>query len=373
MYIYQHSDWPNFRWDNERVQPVLAPVIFKIGKLWGRMEHLGFQVQEQAILEVMTSDALKTSEIEGEHLDPDEVRSSIARHLAMDEAGLLPTDRRVDGIVEMLLDATRHFDQPLTEKRLLKWHTGLFPTGLSGLSLVTKGYWRTDNGGPMQVVSGSYGRLYVHFEAPPATQLPAEITRFLTWFNQAESQLNLFIKAAIAHLWFVTLHPFDDGNGRTSRAIADMMLARAEGQPNRFYSMSTQIRRDRKNYYKELESAQKGDLDITRWILWFLSSLSQAVDLSEAILENILNKTRFWDQHANKQLNSRQIAMLNILFDGIKGKLSSSKWAIMMKCSQDTASRDIQDLIDQDILIKSTEGGRSTSYLLRDFPINRID
>lgn len=373
MYIYEKAGWPNFIWNIKLVQQELAPVIFKAGRLYGRMEGLGFQLQDQAILQIMTSDVIKTSEIEGETLDQTEVRSSIARHLGIDVAGLLPTDRRVDGIVEILLDATRNFNQPLTEQRLFQWHRDLFPTGISGMLLVNQGMWRTDGAGPMQVVSGSYGRTKVHFEAPSASKLPKEIKHFLKWFNQTESELSLFIKAAIAHLWFVTLHPFDDGNGRISRAIADMMLARADNQPNRFYSMSTQIRRDRKNYYLELEAAQKGSMDITRWILWFLKSLSQAIELSDSILEFVLNKAKFWEQNTEKKFNQRQITMLNILFDGLKGKLTSSKWAKMMKCSQDTATRDIHELIEQGILIKSAEGGRSTNYILKDFPINQIE
>lgn len=373
MYIYQKSNWPIFIWDKEATQQALSTVIFKIGRLYGRMEGLGFQLQDQAILQIMTSDVIKTCEIEGENLNKEEVRSSIAKHLGIEIVGPLPSDRRVDGIVEMLLDATRRFDQPLTKERLLHWHKELFESGFSGLSLVNRGFWRTDSDGPMQVVSGHYGRLKVHFEAPPASELPNEISRFLKWFNNSDEELNLIIKSAIAHLWFVTLHPFDDGNGRISRAIADMMLARADNQPNRFYSMSTQIQRDRKNYYLELESAQKGSLDITSWILWFLKALSKAVDLSDSILEHVLNKARFWEQNRDKNFNQRQIAMLNILFDGIKGNLTSSKWAKMMKCSQDTATRDIHNLIDQGILQKSAESGRSTKYNLVGFAINQID
>jgi Fic family protein len=373
MYIYQDPHWPNFTWDANKVQQALLPVTFAEGRLLGKMENLGFHLQEQATLITLTNDVLKTSEIEGEMLKTDEVRSSIARHLGIDIGGLLPADRHVDGIVEMLLDATQHYDKPLTEERLCGWHEALFPRGMSGLMFVNNGILRTDQAGPMQVVSGHYGRERVHFEAPPASQLPVELHKFLEWFNQSQTHTNTLVKAAIAHLWFVTLHPFDDGNGRISRAIADMVLAQAEGQPRRFYSMSAQIRRDRKNYYLELEHAQKGTLDITPWIIWFLNTLSRAIMLSESHLEKILYKAKFWELHASKKLNERQIFMLNILFDGFKGKLSTSKWAKMMKCSQDTAARDIGDLMNQDILIKSAEGGRSTHYCLKDFPINSID
>ncbi len=373
MYIYEKPYWPNFTWDAQKVYKALMPVNFQLGLLLGRMENLSFPLQEEAVLNTLTNDVLKTSEIEGETLDKDVVRSSIARHLGMDIGSLLPADRHIDATVEMLLDATRNYNTPLTEQRLRHWHADLFPKGLSGLMLVNRGNWRNDSEGPMQVVSGSYGRQKVHFQAPAAQQLPTEIKRFLEWFNHPNPEMDLFIKAAIAHLWFVTLHPFDDGNGRISRAIADMALAQAENQPNRFYSMSTQIRRERNSYYTELERAQNGTLDITRWILWFLNTLGYAIEQSGTLLEIVLNKAKFWEQHSSKQLNNRQISMLNVLFSGFKGKLTSSKWAKMTNCSQDTATRDIQDLITQEILIKSVEGGRSTSYLLKNYSINAID
>lgn len=373
MYIYQNKERPNFTWDQEVVYQALLPVKFQQGRLLGKMENLAFQLQEQAVLTTLTSDIIKTSEIEGEKLNADEVRSSIARQLGMNIAGLLPTDRHVDGIVEMILDATRQYDRPLTEKRLRHWHAALFPTGLSALMLVNPGVWRSDSEGPMRVVSGSYGREKVHFQAPPAKQLPKEIKHFLKWFNQDQAAMDFIVKAAIAHLWFVTLHPFDDGNGRISRAVADMALAKGENQANRFYSMSTQIRKDRKSYYDELESAQRGRLDITRWIIWFINCLNQAILQADEILKMVLNKAKFWEQHRDKMLNQRQIIMLNHLFDGFKGKLTTTKWSKMIKCSQDTAARDINHLIELDILVKSIEGGRSTSYHLKDFPMNQLD
>jgi len=371
MYIHQRSSWPQFTWDKEAVSTLLAAVKFQQGRLLGKMESLGLPFREQSVLNTLTSDIVKTSEIEGENLNKEQVRSSIARHLGIDIGGLAPVDRHIDGIVEMMLDATRHYSEPLNQERLFRWHAALFPTGLSGMMLVQTGMWRTDTGGPMQVVSGSYGREKIHFVAPKAKRLPKEMKSFLTWFEQRE-QIDPIVKAAIAHLWFVTIHPFDDGNGRIARAIADMMLTRSENQPDRFYSMSSQIRLERKAYYDKLERTQKGPLDITGWILWFLDCLSNAILNSEKLFKTVLNKAQFWKQHADTQFNERQTKMLNLLFDGFKGKLTSSKWAKMMKCSQDTAARDINDLTDKEVLAKSSEGGRSTNYLLRDFPINYL-
>jgi Fic family protein len=366
MYLYEKAGWPSFIWDHEKVSQVLHSLTFEQGRLIGKMGTLGFHLQEEAILTALTDEAIKTSEIEGESLDREEVRSSVARHLGIDIGGLLPKDRHVDGIVEILLDATQNYAKPITEKRLLHWHASLFPTGMSGMMLVHSGHWRNDHDGPMQVVSGSYGKQKIHFQAPAAKKLPKEIKLFLDWFNESPTHIDLRIKAAIAHLWFVTLHPFDDGNGRISRAITDMMLAQAENQPNRYYSMSTQIRKERKAYYEILEHTQKGTLDITQWIIWFLETLHSAILQSEILLQTVLNKAKFWEQHSHKGLNKRQIDMLNILFDGFVGNLTSSKWAKMMKCSQDTATRDINYLITHDILIKSNKGGRSTDFLLKD-------
>lgn len=373
MYIYQNADWPNFTWKNDALVHTLAAVKFEQGRLLGKMGTLGFKLQKNALLETLTIETIKTCEIEGEQLNSEEVRSSIARHLGINIGGLLPSNRHVDGIVEMLLDATQNYEQPLTEKRICHWHAALFPTGMSGLMLVNPGVWRTDHDGPMQVVSGNYGKEKIHFQAPPAEQLPREMQQFLQWFNFVDNSIDPVIKAALAHLWFVTIHPFDDGNGRIARAIADMALARAEQSANRFYSMSRQIRKQRKEYYEILERTQKNHLDVSPWLVWFLQCLHDAILQSESTLENILNKAKFWESHAEQILNRRQIHMLNNCFDGLKGKLSSSKWAKMMNCSQDTAQRDLNDLISKGILIKSADGGRSTSYLLKDFPINFIE
>ena len=367
-YIYQHSNWPHFTWNQEEIIQELISVKFHHGRLLGNMENLGFDTQEEAILAILTSEVIKSSEIEGEKLNTEEVRSSVARHLGMDIAGLLPSDRHVDGIVEMTVDATQNYKKPLTKQRLCHWHAALFPTGLSGMMLVNPGMLRNDREGPMQVVLGRYGRERVHFQAPPAKQLPRDIKQFVQWFNQSPATMDPFVQAAIAHLWFVTLHPFDDGNGRIARAITDMALAKAEAQASRFYSMSTQIRKQHTSYYEILERTQKGTLNITPWLRWFLDCLQGAVVQSESILKNILNKTRFWEKHSGKSLNKRQITMINILFGNFTGKLTSSKWAKMMKCSQDTAARDINNLIAQGILIKSKESGRSTSYLIRNSP-----
>jgi Fic family protein len=307
----------------------------------------------------------KSSEIEGEVLDKEQVRSSIARRLGMDIGALAPIDRLVEGVVEMMLDATQNFDQALTEERLLGWHAALFPTGRSGMRRITVGAWRTEKAGPMQVVSGPIGRERVHFEAPEAPRLKAEMRAFLKWFDATDS-IDPVLKAAVAHLWFVTIHPFEDGNGRIARAIADMALARAEGTPQRFYSMSAQIRAERGAYYDILETTQKGDLDITDWLQWFVGCLDRAFDGAEQILAAVLRKSRFWERPTAAELNERQRKVLNRLLDGFEGKLTSSKWAALTKTSQDTALRDIDDLVKRGILVKEAAGGRSTSYSLVD-------
>lgn len=368
-YIHQNKLWPNFTWDEHKVKEMLMTVKLKQAKILGRMEQLGFESISKIALTTLTEDIIKTSEIEGEHLDSEQVRSSVARHLRVDIGGLVKSDRAVDGIVELILDATRNFKEPLTEDRLLNWHELLFPDGISGSMIITTGYWRQEGSDPMQVISGSIGKERVHFEAPRANLIPIEMSKFINWFN-ADTGLDYIVKSAIAHFWFVTVHPFDDGNGRIARAISDMLLARSENQPNRFYSMSSQIRIMRKEYYKILETVQKGDLNITSWMSWFFNCLSIAIDNAELTLENVLNKSRFWEQNANKVLNKRQIFMLNSMLDGFKGNLTSSKWAKMNKCSQDTATRDINDLINKQILVKSHQGGRSTNYLLLGFDIN---
>jgi Fic family protein len=327
------------------------------------MEGLGFQLRTEAVLDTLTEDVLKSSEIEGEKLDRDQVRSSIARGLGIDIGGLTPADRNVEGVVEMMLDATQHYDQPLSAQRLFDWHAALFPTGRSGMSRINVGAWRNDKKGPMQVVSGPIGRERVHYQAPAAARLRGEMKKFLAWFEK-ESSTDLVLKAGLSHLWFVTIHPFDDGNGRIARAIADMVLARSERSPQRFYSMSAQIQQERKAYYEILEATQKSDLDITGWLEWFFVCLGRAFDRAETILAAVLSKARFWDRFAATELNERQRSMIKRLLNGFEGKLTSSKWAKLEKCSQDTALRDIEDLIRKGVLAKDSAGGRSTSYSL---------
>ena len=348
-YIHERSDWPRFRWDQDGLANQLAAVRHRQGRLIGRMEGLGFRLREEAVLNTLTQDVLKSSEIEGEILNSNQVRSSLARRLRLDIGALTPADRHVEGIVEMMLDAQKYRD-PLTEERLFGWHAALFPTW--------GGTWRT---GPMQVVSGPIGKEHVHFQAPTADQLPKEMSLFLDWFN-GPSSTDPVLKAAQAHLWFVTIHPFDDGNGRTARAIADLMLARSEQNPKRFYSMSAQIRQERNDYYAVLEQTLKGSLDITSWMGWFLGCLDRAFDGAKAILAGVLKKARFWEAHAGEPFNDRQQKVLNRLLDGFEGKLTSSKWAKLAKCSQDTAHRDIVDLVKRGILANDAAGGRSTSY-----------
>lgn len=364
-YIYQRDNWPNFNWDQPELALLLATIHQRQGRFLGRMEALGFKLRSEAMLETLTLDVIKNSEIENEFLDPDQVRSSIARKLGLEIAGLIRADRNVEGAVEIMLDATQHYDQPLTKERLMNWQAALFPTGRSGMYPIVVADWRTDAQGPMQVISGSYGRERVHFEAPTADQIENEMTRFLAWFNQNQA-IDPVIKAGIAHLWFVTIHPFEDGNGRIARTIADLQLARADQSSQRFYSMSAQIKLERSLYYKILEQTQKGNLDITNWLEWFLTCLNHALTLTESTLGKVLHKAHFWEVHQMEIFNDRQRLMLNKLLEGIEGKLTSSKWAKMTKCSQDTASRDIQDLIDRGILHKEAAGGRSTSYVLQD-------
>ncbi|MBY0403818.1 MAG: Fic family protein [Cyanobacteria bacterium] len=366
MFIYQHPDWPNFYWQPESLTEKLAATRHAQGRLVGRMEALGFSMQQEAILETLTQDVLKSNEIEGEHLDNQQVRSSIARRMGLDVGGLVPSDREVEGVVEMMLDATGHFDQPLTEERLLGWHRALFPSGRSGLHRIRVGALRDDAGGPMEVVSGPIGKEKIHYQAPDAQHLEGELNTFLNWLN-TDSAMDLVLKAAVAHFWFLTLHPFEDGNGRIARAIADMILTRSEGSSNRFYSMSTQIQRERESYYDILERSQKGSMDITPWMIWFLDCLGRAIEGSQASLEKILKKASFWESLRPLQLNERQMMMLNRLLDGFEGKLTSTKWAKLAHCSQDTASRDIQDLLNKKILIKDAPGGRSTSYSITIF------
>lgn len=365
VYIHQLPDWPHFTWRQDQLADLLVEVRHRQGKLIGRMEGLGFKLQEEASLQTLILDVLKSSEIEGELLDSEQVRSSIARRLGMDIAGLVPADRHVEGIVEMMLDATQQYQQPLSEDRLFGWHAALFPTGRSGMHKIIVDAWRDNKkNDPMQVVSGPIGKEKVHYEAPDADRLTIEMKHFINWFNENATTMDIVIRAAIAHLWFVTIHPFDDGNGRIARAIADMQLARADETPQRFYSMSAQIRKERKEYYDILETTQKSSLDITGWLFWFLHCLDRAIAATDETLATVLKKARFWEKYAHASLNNRQRLILNKLLDGFEGKLNTSKWAKIAKTSQDTALRDIQDLIEKQILVKAGGGGRSTSYLL---------
>jgi Fic family protein len=363
IFIHELEGWPKFKWSHQDLAEQLAAVRHRQGRLLGRMEALGFDLRAEAVLETLTEDVLKSSEIEGEILDKDQVRSSIARRLGMDIGALAPADRHVEGVVEMMLDATQNYRVPLSDERLFAWHAALFPTGRSGMTKIVIGAWRDDRSGGMQVVSGPFGREKVHYEAPGAARLAAEMTAFLDWFN-SDTPLDPVLKAAIAHLWFVTVHPFDDGNGRIARIIADVALARSEGSPQRFYSMSAQIRLERKDYYVILEATQKGGLDITAWLRWFLACLDRAFDGAEGILANVLQKARFWEALAGQPLSERQRMVVNRLLDGFEGKLTSSKWATLTKTSPDTALRDINDLVARGILVKDEAGGRSTSYSL---------
>jgi len=361
MYIHEAPGWPQFRWNKDRLVEPLADVRHRQGRLIGRMEALGFGLREEAVLRTLTDDVLKTSEIEGEKLNPEQVRSSIARRLGMDIGALTPADRNVEGIVELMLDATRKYDQPLTAERLFSWHAALFPTGRSGMTKITVGAWRDDRTGPLTVVSGPIAKEKVHFKAPIAPRLDAEMRAFLQWFN-AGSEIDPVLRAALAHLWFVTIHPFDDGNGRIGRAIADMLLARSEQSPQRFYSTSAQIRNERANYYDILEHTQKGTLDITPWMEWFLGCLGRAIDGAQSTLSAVLTKARFWERHHGASLNDRQRLVLNRLLNGFEGKLTSTKYARLAQCSQDSAGRDIHTLVERGILVRSPAGGRSTSY-----------
>ena len=365
MYLWEQEKWPNLTWDAGRLAALLAEVSREQGRLLGRMQDLGFDLRREAHLNTLTEDVVRSSEIEGEKLDSDQVRSSLARRLGMDIGGLVPADRNVDGVVEMMLDATTHYAQPLTAERLFGWHAALFPNGRSGLQKIIVGNWRDDANGPMQVVSEPIGRRKVHYEAPPAARLPQEMARFLNWF-EAPGNADPLLTAGLAHLWFVTIHPFDDGNGRIARAIGDMALARSERSPQRFYSMSAQIRRERDGYYTILEHTQKGTLDVTPWQEWFLTCLRRAIDGSQETLARVLDKARFWDRFAQAPLNARQVKVLNRLLDSFEGKLTTSKWAKLAKCSQDTAYRDILDLVERGALRKDASGGRSTSYSLAD-------
>ena len=362
-YIWRSVEWPSWRYDLAALARPLADVSRVQGLLLGRLADVGLVLRDQASLSALTEDVVKTSEIEGEHLDVESVRSSIARRLGVDIGALALVDRHVEGVVEMVLDATANCNAPLTRDRLFGWHAALFPTGYSGLARIHVGGWRNDATGPMQVVSGPVGRRSVHFEAPPADRLEFETGRFFEWANSASNEPQL-LKAGLAHLWFVTLHPFDDGNGRIARAVGDLFLARADGSPQRFYSLSAQIQRERKTYYDILERTQKQSMDVTEWLAWFLDTFHRAVDQAQQTLDAVLVKARFWQQWGQTSLNERQVKLINRLLDGFEGKLTSSKWAAIAKCSPDTALRDITDLLACGVLRKSEAGGRSTSYEL---------
>jgi len=327
------------------------------------MEALGFRLREEAVLRTLTEDVVKSSEIEGQKLDADQVRSSVARRLGIDIGGLQPADRHVEGVVEMMLDATQHYDDRLTAERLFGWHASLFPTGRSGMHRITVGAWRDDRTAPMQVVSGPVGRERVHFEAPAAGRLEVEMQRFLEWFN-GDAAMEPVLKAALAHLWFVTIHPFDDGNGRIARAIADLSLARSEGSSQRFYSMSAQILEERGEYYGILERTQRGTMDVTAWMEWFLGCLTLAIEGAQAALSGVIDKARYWEKLRDVPLNERQRLVINKLLEGFEGKLTTSKWAALTKTSTDTALRDIQQLVERGVLVRKAAGGRSTSYSL---------
>lgn len=367
VYIHELQGWPDFDWDAGRLGPPLAATRHLQGRLLGQMEALGFSVREEAVLRTITEDVVKSSEIEGERLDAEQVRSSVARRLGLDIGGLMPADRHVEAVVEMMLDATQRYAEPLTANRLFGWHASLFPTGRSGMHPITVGAWRDDGEIPMQVVSGPVGRERVHFEAPAAARLNDEMRRFLDWFNGDDSTEPV-LKAALAHLWFVTIHPFADGNGRIARAIADMSLARSEGSPQRFYSMSSQIREERADYYRILERTHRGTTDVTAWMEWFLGCLTRAIERAQDVLSGVVAKARRWETLRDLPLNSRQRLVINLLIDGFAGKLTTTKWAALTKSSQDTALRDIHQLVERGVLVKSSAGGRSTSYSLAHRP-----
>ncbi len=362
QYIHLRPTWPDFQWESERLLEPLAALRGKQGRLLGSLESLGLRLREEASLQTLTLDVVKSSEIEGENLPEDQVRSSIARRLGLEVAGVAVTDRNVEGVVEMMLDATQKHDEELTKNRLFGWHSALFPAGRSGMKKIATAAWRDDSEGPMQVVSGPMGRQRVHFEAPDASRLEDEMEKFLRWFNDP-GKIDPVLKAAVAHVWFVTVHPFDDGNGRIARALTDLQLARADGSKQRFYSMSAQIQKERKGYYEVLEKTQKETLNITEWLLWFIACLDRALDASSEILSGILRKATFWQAHQQTELNERQRKMISTLLDEtLVGKLNNSKWAKMTKVSNDTALRDIQDLLAKKILVKEEGGGRNTSY-----------
>ncbi len=372
MWIHEHSDWPNFTWDTKALSHKLAAIRYHQGHLLGRMEGLGFELKREASLLTLTQDIIKSSAIEGEILNPEEVRTSIARQLGIDMAGLIPASRNVEGIVELMLDATRMFLQPLTKERILSWHAALFPSGYSGMRRITVGQWRSLEVGPMQVVSGPIGREKVHFEAPIADKIEKEIATFLEWFERKED-LDPILKAGIAHFWFVTIHPLEDGNGRIARAIGDLALARADGVSERFYSLSSQIEWERKHYYAQLERQQRSSPEITGWLQWFLDTVEKAICRADTTLDNILFKGKIWNKVSQNPINTRQHLIINLMLEeNFQGHMNTSKYAKLSKCSHDTALRDIQDLSTRGLLIQNSGKGRSTSYQLLRFCEQKI-
>lgn len=361
-YIYQYDQWPNFIWNDKEIQVILGKVRHLQGKILGQMGALGFSIKKETMLSTLTTDVLKSSEIEGEMLNHEQVRSSIARRLGLDYAGMVHVDRSVEGVVEMMLDATQRYNEPLDHERIFGWHAALFPTGWSGMHRIDTGCYRK---GEMQVVSGPMGKEKVHYQAQSHELIKQEMDAFLDWFNR-ETKIDGVLKAAIAHFWFIIIHPFDDGNGRIARAISDMLLARSENSSQRFYSLSNQILTEKKVYYEILQKVQHSEGDITNWLDWFLNCLYQALISTEEILKRVLHKAEFWDKHKETVLNSRQRLMINKLLDGFDGKLKTSKWAKITKCSSDTALRDIKDLVEKGILKQEESGGRSTNYELTD-------
>ena len=368
VYIHQQDNWPNFFWDEGLVASALASVRYKQGRVIGLINTLGFTQKNASQLETLAQDVLKSSEIEGELLDLQQVRSSLARKLGISIAGMKESDRKVDGVVEMMLDATQNYDEPLNKNRMFNWHAALFPTGRNTMYKINVAKYRDDKGGAMQVISGAMSKEKVHFEAPDAKLLTKEMNTFFAWLNK-KSKIDDVVKAAVAHLWFVTIHPFDDGNGRIARALSDMLLTSSEQGNQRYYSMSAAICKNRKQYYNSLEATQKGNLDITKWLLWFLSCMDEALSETEKSYNTVLQKASFHYKHRKTKLNDRQRKMVNKLFDGIDGLLNTSKWAKMDKCSQDTAHRDIMQLIDLKVLKQASGGGRNTNYVLRNMKV----
>ena len=365
IYIWQYPEWPSFTWNDSRLIALLSEVRNLEGKIQGMMGGLGFDVQSITALNVMTEDVLRSNEIEGVILNSDKVRSSIAKHLGIDTAGLPQPDRYTEGVVQIMMDAVTNCNKPLTPERLFNWHAALFPTGRSGMYPITVGAYRT-GGEPMQIVSGAMGKEKVHYEAPPSDVVPDMMTDFLRWINSDNTVTDPVLKAAVAHLWFVAIHPFDDGNGRLTRTITDIQLAKADGFHLRFYSMSAEILREKKTYYEILEHTTSNSTDITEWLEWFLNTMKSSILRAEETVKRVVSKSSFWQRHREIPMNERQVKMVNMLWDGFTGKLTSSKWAKITKTSQATALRDITDLIEKGILIAAADGGRSSNYLLKD-------